>query len=83
MKFFLEIIKGIFGALLVFLLGFGMMFLLWKVIGNPNDLPGLFYYRAATFGDGICLPILVGSGIVFLQINKQSIGSRKKQGIIF
>lgn len=75
------ILKGIAGAVSVFLLGFAMMLLLWTIIGNPNNLPGLFYYRAATIGDGICLPILIGSGIAFLQVNKSSSNNRRNSPI--
>ena len=49
---------------LVFICGFGVMCLLyciWKKNNPESSLPGLFYYKAATIGDSICLPILVGS----------------------
>lgn len=63
------IFVGIFSGFIVFLSGFTVMFLLWIRIGNPLNLPGFFSYKAATIGDGICLPILVGSMVAFNQKN--------------
>lgn len=64
------VLSGISVALLVFAFGFSMMYQLWRRIGSPQGLPGLFYYRAATVGDAFCLPILVGSCAAFRQYNK-------------
>lgn len=69
MKKKIAILWGILGALGVFAFGFTMMYLLWKMIGSSNGLPGLFYYRAATFGDALCLPVLTGSMVAFNQYN--------------
>lgn len=63
------LLTGILGAFGVLIFGFGMMYLLWRVLGSPQGLPGLFYYRAATIGDGFCLPILVGTSIVLNKNN--------------
>ncbi len=46
-------------ALFISIIGFGIMNLLWIIDGGHSGLPGLYDYRAATIGDGICLPILV------------------------
>ena len=83
MKYKSAILKGTVSAIFVFLLGFGMMFLLWKTIGNPYNLPGLFYYRAATIGDGICLPVLVASGIAFLEFNKGCLIKESKKIVAY
>lgn len=72
----------VLGAMATFLLGFGVMYLLWKILGTSEGLPGLFYYRAATIGDGICLPILVGSGMAFIQYNKSLRIRRNKTSIL-
>lgn len=53
------IIIAILCAAATFIGGFGIMYRLWRMLGTSDGLPGLFYYRAATIGDGICLPILV------------------------
>lgn len=58
------VLIGIFSGMAVLSFGFIIMYLMWKVIGNPQGLRGFFFYRAATIGDGICLPILVGSAVV-------------------
>ncbi len=65
------VLYGAFGAAITWLCGFGVMYLLWRKIGTINELPGFFDYHAATYGDGICLPILVGAGIAFLRNNKR------------
>ena len=70
------IIKGIIASFLIFVLGFGVMFLLyvnWNKANPYSELPGLFSYKAATIGDSILLPIIVGSFIVYnkkININK-------------
>ena len=59
-----NIICGITGALLTLISGFTVMYLFWiNDVQNPN-LRGFFSYKAATFGDGICLPFLVGCSLV-------------------
>ena len=63
-------VQGVFSAVAVLILGFSMMLALWKMIGSPNGLPGLFDYRAATIGDAICLPILMGTSVAFNRYNK-------------
>jgi len=44
---------------LVFAAGFGALLLFWLLGEWPTDR-GLFFYRAATVGDGILLPLIVG-----------------------
>ena len=65
-----SIFVGIFSGLIVFFSGFAVMYLLWIRIGNPLNLPGFFSYKAATIGDGICLPIMIGSMVAFNHRNK-------------
>lgn len=65
------VLYGALGAAITWLCGFVVMYLLWRKIGTINELPGFFDYHAATYGDGICLPILVGAGIAFLKNNKR------------
>lgn len=48
-----------------FLTGFCMLFFMYKTINPSNDLPGLFYYKAASYGDAIGLTILIGSLVAF------------------
>lgn len=64
------LIIGISSATAIFAFGFGTMYVLWNIIGTSGKLPGLFYYKAATIGDGICLPVLIGSSMAFIQYNK-------------
>ena len=45
---------------------------------NPsNNLPGLFYYKAATYGDAIGLTILIGSLVAFAKKNGNVIIEKK------
>lgn len=46
---------------MVFLLGFASMNIWWNVLPRNAELHGLYYYKAATWGDGICLPLLTGA----------------------
>ena len=60
------VIYGISLSLFVFFIGFFVMFIFWlNDVQNP-DIPGFFYYKAATYGDGICLPLLVGCMSMYL-----------------
>ena len=66
----------------IFCMGFGMMLLLWwnyqlRTV-NISDLPGLFHYRAATLGDAICLPLMVGSAFMLLRNKKLNVLQTKK-----
>lgn len=70
---------GILAGGMVFLLGFFVMFWLWKIIGTYSALPGLFDYRAATIGDSVCLPIMTGSLVMFLLANN----NLKKTQMVF
>src|SRR5437588_1097143 len=40
--------------------GFGALFVFWIVGDWRSDVPGLFFYRSATIGDGLLLPLVVG-----------------------
>lgn len=67
---------GVISGILVFGFGFLVMNFLWEIsIKNPA-LRGFDIYLAAYWGDRICLPILVGCGIVFIlyhsKISKKS-----------
>lgn len=70
MKKKVALLEGMLSAFAVLTFGFGTMYLLWRILGSPQGLPGLFSYRAATIGDGICLPILVGTSVAFNKYNK-------------
>lgn len=63
---------ALFGGV-VFLAGFGMMLLLSKILIYPDDLPGLFSYKAATWGDGICLPAMVFCFVTFERKNQSNL----------
>lgn len=65
-----SILIGISSGVTVFLFGFAMMYFMWTRLGSPLGLPGFFSYRAATIGDGICLPIMIGSAMAFRQCGR-------------
>lgn len=59
-------------------LGFGVLLLLNYL--NPNtDLPNLFSYYAATIGDGICLPLLVGFARYYVHDEYSSLSEKQKK----
>lgn len=76
------VLIGIFSGIAVLFLGFIIMYLMWEVIGNPQGLRGFFFYRAATIGDGICLPILVGSAVTFNLYNKAFCNQGRKISLL-
>lgn len=45
---------------------------MYKIMNPSNDLPGLFYYKAATYGDAIGLTILIGLLVVAFEKKKLS-----------
>lgn len=51
-------------------LGFGVLNLFWFNYSGDKALKGLYDYYAATIGDGICLPLLIGAGYYFSTVNK-------------
>lgn len=59
------LIIGMLNAVGVFLLGFFVLFIMWETGEYPNGLRGFFYYKAATVGDGICLPGMIFSLATF------------------
>lgn len=71
--------SGIVISIFIFCIGFGVMYLFWmNDIQNPN-LPGFFHYKAATYGDGICLPVLTACLLMYtLFYPKSSIKIIKK-----
>lgn len=71
-------LTGILSGCLVFLSGFAVMYFMWVRLGSHQGLPGFFSYRAATIGDGICLPILTGAMVMFMQRNKVFYRQRRK-----
>lgn len=53
--------KSIMAASATFAAGFGMMNLFWLSRKYPPEVPGLYSYRSATWGDGLLLPSLAAS----------------------
>lgn len=76
------ILIGIFSGMAVLFSGFIIMYMMWEAIGNPQGLRGFFFYRAATIGDGICLPILVGSAVTFNWYNKAFCNQGRKISLL-
>lgn len=76
------VLIGIFSGMAVLFFGFIVMYLMWEVIGNPQGLRGFFFYRAATIGDGICLPIFVGSAVAFNLYNKAFCNQGRKISLL-
>lgn len=56
-----SIMESIIVGFIVLILGFASMNLWWNILPRDNSLYGLYHYRAATWGDGICLPLLTGA----------------------
>ncbi|GIE48500.1 hypothetical protein Ani05nite_20340 [Amorphoplanes nipponensis] len=54
---------GVRVAVIVWILGFGMLALLSVARLGDDRLPGLFTFRSATVGDGLLLPVLAGTTV--------------------
>lgn len=61
------VLHAALAALAVELLGFGALTIFWLVGDHDPRLPGLFTYRAASFGDGLLLPVLAGCLVAGLE----------------
>lgn len=55
-------------GVIIFLSGFGAMYLFWITGEYPRELPGLFSYYSSAIGDSILLPI-IGAGFVLFFLN--------------
>lgn len=64
------LINSIARALIICLLGFGVLNIFWLTMNHDSELKGLYDYYAATLGDGVFLPIVVGAGSYFINLNK-------------
>lgn len=73
------IIYGIILSIFIFFIGFFVMLIFWLNDSQNPDLPGLFYYKAATYGDGICLPLLTGCMVMYLLFGYSNIMEYIKQ----
>lgn len=69
MNYYSYLKKGILAAAVVFFMGFGIMNIFWMNYTGSNELLGLYDYKAATIGDGILLPILIGTIVSYLNKN--------------
>lgn len=76
------IIKGIIVGLSMFVLGFGVLYIIYFNFATDNTLPGLFDYYASTIGDGFCLPLLAFSLTCFTENNIKYINNTSKRHVI-
>lgn len=51
----------------VFAFGYGALSIFWKISGPQDGLPGFYYYRSATWGDGVLLPLLALCLVVMIR----------------
>lgn len=76
---------GLAASFFVFIFGFGIMlvmYLFWLKYFAPlyPPLKGLFDYKSSAWGDAICLPMLIGSGVAFVNYyGKQADSGEKKR----
>ncbi|HEY0537289.1 MAG TPA: hypothetical protein VGD53_02930, partial [Actinoallomurus sp.] len=62
-------------AIGVLLPGYVALFLLWRLGHDPANLPGLFHYHSATWGDGLLLPLLA----FFLELERGRLPKLEKR----
>ncbi|MDR1426645.1 MAG: hypothetical protein LBJ08_02660 [Bifidobacteriaceae bacterium] len=63
--------------LVVLVGGFGVMFAFWSASDYSGD-KGFHYYQAATWGDGLFLPILAGSVVGYLSLTARQPNNRPR-----
>lgn len=73
-----KIIKSILAGLIVFMLGFGAMYLFWIFGTYPKELPGLFSYYSSGIGDSIFLPILSAGFTMFFLNSEYKLTKKQK-----
>lgn len=66
--------QPVVAAATVFLCGFGALLIFWLAGDWPTDV-GLFSYRAATIGDAVLLPAIVGILVAALRLGTLRVGS--------
>lgn len=64
------LIISITKSLIICLLGFGVLNIFWLNMTHNPEMKGLYDYYAATLGDGVFLPVVVGAGSYFVDVNK-------------
>jgi hypothetical protein len=52
---------SLLAAVTVFLIGFGALLVFYALSSKATDLPGLFAYKSATWGDSLALPTMTGA----------------------
>lgn len=65
---------------IIFLSGFGAMYLFWVTGEYPGELPGLFSYYSSAIGDSILLPI-IGAGFTLFFLNSDYLLTAKQKRI--
>lgn len=75
------ILKSFLVGLIVFIMGFGAMWLFWNYVTYPAYLPGLFSYYSSSIGDSFFLPIMSSTFTLFFLIpdNKVIISKHTKK----
>ena len=82
-----SILAGCVTSLSVFLAGFGVMCFLYNhwlqtdAVLYPG-LKGLFDYKASSWGDAICLPLIIGAGTAYITYFKTRTASHSKAPVI-
>lgn len=79
-----KIIKSLLVGLIVFIFGFGAMYLFWIYGTYPHELPGLFSYYSSGIGDSIFLPVMsAGFAMFFLNSDYNLTKKQKVVTIVF
>lgn len=81
-----SLIKGLSAGVVVFLFGFLPMNFLWAqyLAEAPNlSLPGLYDYRAATWGDGLFLPIAAVGLVACISYIRCRLTTRQRAIVVF
>ncbi len=79
-----NVIKSLLAGLIVFISGFGVMYLFWILGTYPKNLPNLFSYYSSAIGDSVFLPILsAGFTMFFLNSDYKLSKKQKIIAIIF
>lgn len=67
-----KLVLSLAAGVVIFISGFGAMYLFWITGEYPSELPGLFFYYSSAIGDSILLPI-IGAGFILFFLNSDHI----------
>ena len=74
-----KIALSLTAGVIIFISGFGAMYLFWITGEYPNELPGLFSYYSSAIGDSILLPVIGACFVLFFLNSDHRLSTKQKK----